>query len=318
MKSRTLIAAAVAAACAWPMLAAAKGATHSGGSTSWTPAAASPADASRATVAVPVFVETITPHSVNESAPWMTAEETRAHHTRVQGPSLPNPQTPWSASESGPADYAQDMRERAQQVAAVERQRVAVARIESERLAAAERERLAALEQERLAELERERVATSGSPDGTAAAGTAGAGAAPAQPDITASSPAPALESTRDLPPPTPGETPAQPDRSAGLVDRNAGTMSLAPTPQIDASGNAPGSDTVNADLGVTRGEGPIASGTGPQTDAAVISERAPVAAPGTARAEKDPLAATGEPVRVTRDNAYVPVPDGVTEAPAR
>ena len=316
MKSRTLIAAAVAAACAWPMLAAAKGATNSGGSLSWPSSAASAVEDSRATVAAPVFVETITPHSVDESAPWMTAEDARARHTRAQGPSLPNPQTPWSVSESGPSDYAQDMRERAQQVAAVEQQRVAVARIESERVAAAERERLAALEQERLDTLERERLASIGSTGSTAAVGTA-----PAQPDLAA--PAPALESARDLPV-APGEAPAQPDRSAGLVDRNAGTMSLAPVPRIGTSGNEPGTDTAAADVAVTRGEGPTASGTGPQTDASVMSEHAPLPAPGTARTESDPTAAplaataSAEPARVTRENAYVPVPEVPAETPAR
>ena len=318
MKSRTLIAAAVAGACAWPMFAAAKGATTSGGSLSSSVSTSSSVDEGASVTAGPVFVETITPHSVSESAPWMTAEETRARHTRVQSPSLPNPQTPWSVSESGPNDYAQDMRERAQQVAAVEQQRVAVARIESERLAAIERERLAALEQQRLENLERERLATIGTPESATAVS-----AAPMQADTTGSSAAPVAGNTPDLPI-TPGETPAQPDRSAGLVDRNAGTMSLAPAPHIGTS-NEPGADAAAADVGVTRSEGPSVSGIGPQPDGVNAATSQPAAVPmPDSRVESEstaaPIAAAGaaEPTRVNRDNAYVPVIEGQRATPAQ
>ena len=141
MNSRTLIAAAVASACAWPLAAVARD-THSTHVSSASPAFS--------------FSPIVTPHSVDESAPWLTAEETRARHTRgASYVSLPNPQSPWSPNESGAVNYAEEMRDRAQHVAAVEQTRVAVIR-ENERIARVERERLAQIEAERL---EAERLA---------------------------------------------------------------------------------------------------------------------------------------------------------------
>ena len=107
MNSRTLIAAAVASACAWPLAAVARD-THSTHVSSASPAFS--------------FSPIVTPHSVDESAPWLTAEETRARHTRGAGyVSLPNPQSPWSPNESGAVNYAEEMRDRAQRVATVGR-----------------------------------------------------------------------------------------------------------------------------------------------------------------------------------------------------
>lgn len=260
MNSKTLIAAAVAGACAWPIAAAAR---ISGPADTITTSAAPTA----------TFSEAITPHSVSESAPWMTAEETRARHTKANYASMPNPQSPWSPNESGPANYAEDMRERVQHVASVEQARVAVARIESERLASIERERLANIERERLANIERERLASSAA--ASSEGGTVIAVAPVGGTSTIESAPAAlSAESTSNFPT-APGERPAQPDHTAALVDtRSAGMTSLTPTPEIgssDGASSASASETSTepsamAPVGVTPSEGASLSGTGPVT----------------------------------------------------
>ena len=274
MQSRTLIAIAVAGACAWPVAAAARD------TTSWS--------------------EASMPHSVSESAPWMTAEETRASQTRMNPAtyvSMANPQTPVSPNESGQADYAQEIRQRAQQVAAVEQTRVAVVR-ENERIAALERERVAALERERLEALERERLAA----------------ATPAESMTVATAPAPAAApgvqsapnaETAPSAPAAPGEQPAQPDTTAGLVDtRNTGSVGLAVSPE-PTPGDQPaapaGATSADANIGTTRGEGASASGT---------------AVSSAADAPRD--ASSGPAASGPSENAYVTVDAGGTERTVR
>ena len=271
MKSRTLIAIAVAGACAWPVAAAARD------TTSWS--------------------EASTPHSVSESAPWMTAEETRASQTRMNPAtyvSMANPQTPVSPNESGQPDYAQEIRQRAQQVAAVEQTRVAVVR-ENERIAALERERVAALERERLEALERERLAA----------------ATPAESMTVATAPAPAAAAgvqsaptaeTAPGAPAAPGEQPAQPDTTTGLVDtRNTGSVGLAVSPEPTPGDQPAGRTSADANIGTTRGEGASASGT---------------AVSSAADAPRD--ASSGPAASGPSENAYVTVDAGGTERTVR
>lgn len=258
MNSKTLIAVAVAGACAWPIAAAARISAGDAVTTSTAPTAG--------------FAEVITPHSVSESAPWMTVEETRARHTKVNLGSMPNPQSPWSPNESGPSNYAEEMRERVQHVASVEQTRVAVARIESERLASIERERLANIERERLAS-----SAAASSEGGTV---TAVAVAPVALTSTIESAPAaPSAEITSNFPTP-PGERPAQPDHTAALVDtRSVGTTSLAPTPAIGSSDGGASAGTepaAAAAVGVTPSEGASLSGTGPTTSELAASSTEP------------------------------------------
>jgi hypothetical protein len=154
MKQKNLIAAAVAAACAWPLLATAKGpidaspghwevvtpasvdesapsltgrVSHlgTGGASTQTQVAAAPA-------------EVITPASVDESAPSLTVKDNRQRTTHVRAASLPNPQTPWSPNESGANRYAEDMQFHADQAAAVEQAQIAAAASHTETAAATE------------------------------------------------------------------------------------------------------------------------------------------------------------------------------------
>jgi len=186
------------------------------------------------------FAEVITPLSVNESAPWLTAQQTRARNNRIQSASLPNPETPWSVNESAPARYAEDMRDRARHVASVRQARLDVARIERERLAAIERERLAAIEQERLASIERERLATAPE-SSTPATITRLEDAVPAN---TTSSAANAAVNV----PRAPGEQPRQLDQSVGLVDtRRATATGVTTATDSGAAGTAtPSSNEMN------------------------------------------------------------------------
>jgi len=269
MQARTLIAIAVAGACAWPVAAAARDARWS---------------------------EAGIPHSVSESAPWMTAEEMRARQTPINPAtyvSMANPQTPFSPNESGQSDYAQEIRQRVQQVAAVEQTRVAVVR-ENERIAALERERVAALERERLEALERERLAA----------------ATPAEPVTVATAPVPAAQpavetapSTESAPsaPSAPREQPTQQDTTAGLVDtRNTASTTLAVSPErtpADQPGAPAGEASAEANVGTTRGEGASASGA---------------AASGAADAPRD--ASAGAAAAGSSENAYVTVTAGGTE----
>jgi hypothetical protein len=190
----------------------------------------------------------------------MTAEETRARQTPMNPAtyvSMANPQTPFSPNESGQPDYAQENRQRVQQVAAVEQTRVAVVR-ENERIAALERDRVAALERERAEALERERLAA----------------AAPAEPVTVATAPVPAAQPSVETAPTTqsapiapaaPREQPAQQDTTAGLVDtRNIGSTSLAVSPErtpADQPRAPAGEASAEANVGTTRGEGASAGG---------------------------------------------------------
>jgi hypothetical protein len=233
----------------------------------------------------------------------MTAEQTRARNTRAQYASLPNPQTPWSANESAPARYAEEMRERAQHVASVTQARVVVARIESERLAT--------LERERLESIERERLASSAPP---AESGTV-VGLAPLETSSVESSSS-VEERTSQLPVP-PGERPAQPDTTASLVDsRSAGTMSLTTTPEFGASDNSnTAAGETSADrstataVGVTRSEGMSVSGPSLEVDRDASAEPTAATPPVSSQADLAPSAA--EP-RDAVDAALAPVsPDG-------
>jgi hypothetical protein len=305
MISRTLIAAAVAAACTWPAAATAARDMYPADAGYWTiatpssvnesapwraadpsPSRSSQQSTSFATTA-PAFPEVLTPLSVSESAPWLTAQQSRARNTRVQSASLPNPQTPWSSNESAPARYTEEMRDQARHVASVQQARVAVARMESERRAAIERERLAAIERERLANIERERLANA--PESSTAAaitpvdGTASVNTTSSAADIAANTPR------------TPGEHQAQPDPSVGLVDtRRATTMSLTTAPEIGASGTS----TASANEMSTVGASAAASRTAP-AEAASIRPAGPASAPANENTGAEANTALG--VGVTR-----------------
>jgi len=223
MISRTLIAAAVTAACTWPTLAAAARSDDTSDTGQWV---------------------VITPSSVDESAPWRAAESQRTRIPRqiasapvqvaTSGYSMPNPITPWSPNESGEMRYNEDMRMRAQHVASVEQRRVAVTRMEQERLAAIERERVAALERERT---EREQAAA----DANAAAGVGSTASSSVDSTTAAAQPAPSTFTSSDATSNAPvdrREQPAQMDQSAALTDtRSSRSMSVAAAP---SPGNAP------------------------------------------------------------------------------
>jgi hypothetical protein len=154
MKRKNLIALAVAGACAWPVFATAEG-THSMSSSMghWEVATPSSVDESAPSLAAErshlgmghagaahmasATFEVITPSSSDESAPWLTAEEQRSHHAPaiVAGVGMPNPQTPWSPNESGPADYAGDMQAYSEHLASVEQAHFAALESRTETLA---------------------------------------------------------------------------------------------------------------------------------------------------------------------------------------
>jgi hypothetical protein len=288
MISRTLIAAAVAAACTYPAAAVAARDAYPAGAGYWTVSTPSSVNESAPWRAAdptplrssqqspsfaapaPAFVEVITPLSVNESAPWLTAQQSRARNTLVQSASLPNPQTPWSANESAPARYNEEMRDQARHVASVQQRRVVIARMESERLAAIEREQLAAIERERLASIERERLA-SAPESSTAVISTPAFGTTPVN---TTSSEADIAPNR----PRTPGELPTQPDQSVGLVDtRRATTMSLTTAPETGASGASAAS--VNE---MSTGSATAAATRTSPAEAASIRPSGPATAPAT------------------------------------
>jgi len=286
MISRTLIAAAVAAACTCPAAAMAARDMYPADAGYWTVSTPSSVNESapwRAADPTPLrssqqspsfaapaaaFVEVITPLSVNESAPWLTPQQSRARNTYVQSASLPNPQTPWSANESAPARYNEEMRDQARHVASVQQRRVAIARMESERLAAIKRERLAAIERERLASIERERLANA--PESSTAAivapvdGTAPVNTTASAADIAANRPR------------APGEQPTQPDQSVGLVDtRRATTISLTTAPESGASATSAASANEMSTGGATAAATRIAP-----AEAASIRPSGPASAP--------------------------------------
>jgi hypothetical protein len=154
MKRKNLVALAVAGACAWPVFATAGG-THSMSSSigHWEIATPSSVDESApwlaaershfgtgnagATHMASATFEVITPSASDESAPWLTAEEQRSHHAPaiVAGTGMPNPQTPWSPNESGPADYAGDMQAYSEHLASVEQAHFAALESRTELLA---------------------------------------------------------------------------------------------------------------------------------------------------------------------------------------
>lgn len=356
MNSRTLIAAAVAAACTWPTLATAARDTYSGEAGYWTVSTPSSVDESApwraadstrvrisqpaavtSTPSAPTFAEVMTPLSVSESAPWQSLPPARARSARIQSASLASPQTPWSPNESAPARYNEDMRVRAQQVASVQQTRDTIARIESERLAAIERERLAAIERERLAN--------------TADSATV-VGVAPSDNRAVLESTAASANSAANAPA-APGERPAQPDQTTGLVDtRGNRPLSLGMTPEtgpaeasttaasetgttaaitpagegavsdpatISGSAAIPLSDTngtATAAVGVTSGEGTSISGAGP-----VINERPLQPDVSTATLFPDgPFNAANAPssAESTSANAYVTLHESATAATTR
>jgi hypothetical protein len=356
MNSRTLIAAAVAAACTWPTLATAARDTYSGEAGYWTVSTPSSVDESApwraadstrvrisqpaavtSTPSAPTFAEVMTPLSVSESAPWQSLPPARARSARIQSASLASPQTPWSPNESAPARYNEDMRVRAQQVASVQQTRDTIARIESERLAAIERERLAAIERERLAN--------------TADSATV-VGVAPSDNRAVLESTAASANGAANAPA-APGERPAQPDQTTGLVDtRGNRPLSLGVTPEtgpaeasttaasetgttaaitpagegavsdpatISGSAAIPLSDTngtATAAVGVTSGEGTSISGAGP-----VINERPLQPDLSTATLFPDgPFNAANAPssAESTSANAYVTLHESATAATTR
>lgn len=364
MNSRTLIAAAVATACTWPTLATAARDTYSGEAGYWTVSTPSSVDESApwraadstrvrisqpaaitSTPSAPTFAEVMTPLSVSESAPWQSLPPARASSARIQSASLASPQTPWSPNESAPARYNEDMRVRAQQVASVQQTRDTIARIESERLAAIERERLAAIEQERLAAIERERLAS------TADSATV-VGVAPSDNKAAVESTAASANGSANAPA-APGERPAQPDQTTGLVDtRGNRPLSLTTTPEagpaeasttaasesgttaaitpagegavsdpatISGSAATPLSDTngtATAAVGLTSGEGTSISGAGP-----VINERPLQPDVSTATLFPDgPFNAANAPssAESTSANAYVTLHESATAATTR
>lgn len=195
----------------------------------------------------PVMVqEVITPFSVSESGPSWPMLDTRARPTLERSAtyvSLPNPQTPFSPNESGPVNYAQEMRERAQHVASVAEARTMVARIETERLAAIERERVEAIERERLAALERERLAnaqTSPTSDATissAPVGTTSAAAGGTSAAVT--SPVESGLTTAPVPAPVP-QREAQADPNAALVNTRSALGSSTAPQDNSAAGASP------------------------------------------------------------------------------
>ena len=98
MMSRTLIAAAVAAACTWPVAASAARDAYTSDAGHWTVSTPSSVDESAPWKAADMtqsrrsqqstglaatpsaFSEVVTPLSVNESAPWLTAQQARAYY----------------------------------------------------------------------------------------------------------------------------------------------------------------------------------------------------------------------------------------------
>jgi hypothetical protein len=286
MMSRTLIAAAVAAACTWPVAATAARDPYTADAGHWTVSTPSSVNESAPWKAADVtpsrrsqqsagfaasqsaFSEVVTPLSVNESAPWLTAQQTRARNSRIQSASLPNPETPWSANESAPARYAEEMRDRARHVASVRQARLEVARIERERLAAIERERLAAIEQERLASIERERLAAAPE-SSTPATITRLEDAAPA--NTTPS----AANATVNAPR-APGEQPRQLDQSVGLVDtRRATAASVTTAPDSGAAGTAmPSANEMNtgSTTAAPNGFSPEAAGISASRSASAVA----------------------------------------------
>ncbi|HEY0336345.1 MAG TPA: hypothetical protein VGC70_03320 [Burkholderiales bacterium] len=302
MISRTLIAAAVAAACTWPAAATAARDAYTADAGHWTVStpssvnesapwkAADRTDSRRAQESAATssgFSEVVTPLSVNESAPWLTAQQTRARNSRIQSASLPNPETPWSVNESGPARYAEEMRDRARHVASVRQARIDVARIESERLAAIERERLAAIEQERLASMERERLATAPE-SSTAAVNTPMEGTAPV--NRTSSATDGAVNA-----PSAPGQQPTQFDQNVGLVDtRRATATTMTAAPESGGAGSSAAS-TNEMNTGSTS-----AATTGfSSTEAARIGPSSSARAPSNDNAGAEANSASG--VGVTR-----------------
>ncbi|MES2564170.1 MAG: hypothetical protein V4637_15780 [Pseudomonadota bacterium] len=205
----------------------------------------------------PVMVqEVITPFSVSDSGPSWPMPDTRARrvpdHT-VAYVSLPNPQTPFSPNESGPVNYAQEMRERAHHVASVAQARVNVARIESERLAAIERERVEAIERERLAALERERLANAQtSPTGDATMSSAPVGGTSATAGGSSAGVTATVESSAISTAPAPVPAPqreAQADPNAALVNtRNALGTNIAPQ-ESTVAGATPAATPSDASL---------------------------------------------------------------------
>jgi hypothetical protein len=239
-----------------------------------------------ATATASSFSEVVTPLSVNESAPWLTAQQARARNTRMQSASLPNPDTPWSANESAPARYTEEMRDRTRHVASVRQARVDVAQMESERLAAIERERLAAIEQERLANIERERLANA--PESSAVAVIT-----PVEGTRPINMPLSAADSAVNAPT-APGQQPAQLDQSVGLVDtRRAAAMSVTTPPDTGAAGASVSATEMS--MGST-----TAGTTGfSSTETARIGPSTPAIAPANENAGAEANTAAG--VGVTR-----------------
>lgn len=248
MSSRKLISIAVGAACAMVSIGASAQSARS-------------SEANQSTG--PVMVqEVITPYSVNESGPsWPEANQraTRAVSSNTNYVSLPNPQTPMSPNESGPVNYNQEMRERAQHVASVEQTRMTIARVERERVAAIERERAEAAEQERQAAIERERQAN--------------LAAAPEGSNVNAAAPV--------------GRTPPTVDSAAAAsspgVNPSIAVGSSAPAPQREVQANP------SAALVDTRSI--VGTNTAPQESGAAIPP------PGADRGERAGITGTGESV---------------------
>jgi len=279
MISRTLIAAAVAAACTWPAAATAAPDAYPADSGFWTVNTPSSVDESAPWKAADrtqsrrsqqstgfaapasAFSEVVTPLSVNESAPWLTAQQARARNTRMQSASLPNPETPWSANESAPARYTEDMRDRARHVASVRQARADVARIEIERLANA--------------------------PESSAVA------VIPPVEGVRPINTPSAADSAMNAPT-APGQQPTQLDQSVGLVDtRRATGMSVTTAPDIGAAGASASASEMSM--------GSTAAGTTgfSSTETARMGPSTPASAPAYENAGAEANTAAG--VGVTR-----------------
>lgn len=253
MSSRKLISVAVGAACAVISMGASAQSARS-----W--------DASQSTG--PVMVqEVMTPSSVDESRPSGQMPHQRAMRTAAGNTnyvSLPNPQTPMSPNESGPVNYNQELRERAQHVASVEQTRMTIARVERERVAAIERERAEAAEQERQAAVERERQAS--------------LAAAPEGANVSASAPA---QST---------STPV--DSAATVSSTGAASSSIAVGTNAPAPAPAPQREVqANPSAALVDTRSIVGTNTAPQESGAAVPPM------GADRGDRAGITGTGEPV---------------------
>jgi hypothetical protein len=323
MKSKTLIAVAVASACGWPAVAAAtQDAQESGHWAVITPMSVSesgswiehgPAIATitprRALIAAGApAMDPAVPASVDESAPWMTAERAPRFVLATPAASLPNPQVPFGISEAGPIRYAEEVRAQAEHVAAVEHARIAAARVEPETVAIAPP---AATEPATAPDGELAGLAAPVEAPDTGERAGMSAGLVESRQTVGA------IGLVSDAPPASPAESERLLERPAGLVDTRQSSLGL--TAQLDSEAGAGGPAPTEAEvtspdvtlaraeaadapataqttaegMGYTSGTG-ITRSEGPSTEVPMAAPRADQPGPvdDTSVARRDPDAA--------------------------